>query len=152
VVDTLKRREIIIPAKKKGEVSQRRESEARKELKESIGLLIKTRKNLTAKVNKGETLRDQELRFLEHYPDILRNLRERQVEVKEEVLPEGKLKEFIDRVWRLKDIGKLEDVIEATGYYRCNNCGELHVLDRECMYNEFNKNKGESKDNEVTNK
>jgi len=126
-----------MPKQEEGSISKRREADWRKELKENIDLLKQAKASIKNKLDKGETLRDQDLRFLEHYPDILRELREKQVQTKEETLEEGKLKTYIERLWKLKEIGKLEDVIEATGYYRCEQCGELHVLNRKCMYEEY---------------
>lgn len=133
-----------MPASKKGEVSQRREAESRKELKESIDLLIKTRKNLTAKVDRGETLRDQELRFIKDYSDILRGLREKQIEVKEEVLPEGKLKEYVEEYYRLHAILKainypegkegLLKVLDEFHYYVCEVCKYAHKVGEECPF------------------
>jgi len=126
-----------MPKQEEGSISKRKEAEWRKELKEDIELLKQTKENIKNKVDKGETLRDQELRFLEHYPDLLWKLREKQVQTKEETLEEGVLKTYIERLWKLKEIGNLEEVIEATGYYRCEQCGELHALNRKCIYEEY---------------
>jgi len=127
----------MVPKKKEGEVSERKQADMRKELKESIDLLKQAKTSIKNKLDKGETLRDQDLRFLEHYPDILRELREKQIQTKEETLEEGKLKIFIERLWKFKEIGNLDEVIEASGYYRCEECGELHALNRKCIYEEY---------------
>jgi len=53
-------------------------------------------------------------------------------------LPEGALRNFIEREWRLKEICKDPyTVIELTGYYECEECGKLHEKGRKCMYEEY---------------
>lgn len=133
-----------MPAKKKGEVSQRREAEWRKELKDDIELLMKAKNSIKTKLDNGDTLRDQDLRFLEHYPDILRGLREKQVEVKKEVLPEGKLKEYVEKYYRIHAILKVNNypegkegvakVLEDFKYYICDLCGYAHKVGEECSF------------------
>ena len=151
-----------MPAKKKGEVSQRREAEWRKELKDDIELLIKAKESIKNKLDAGDSLRDQDLRFLEHYPDILRGLREKQVEVKEEVLPEGKLKEWVENYYRLHAILKANNypegkegivkVLNDFSYEICLLCGYTHVVDEKCPFKFLEDKVKEEKDNEVTNK
>ena len=133
-----------MPAKKRGEVSQRREAEWRKELREDIALLKKAKESIKNKLDKGDSLRDQDLRFLEHYPDILKGLREKQVEVKEEVLPEGKLKEWAENSYKLQAILKANDypegkegilkVLDEFHYYICELCGYSHHIGEECPF------------------
>lgn len=155
-----------MPASKKGEVSKRREAEWRKELKEDIELLIKAKDSIKNKLDDGDSLRDQDLRFLDHYPDILRRLREKQVEVKEEVLPEGKLKEWVENNYRLQAILKANNypegkegllkVLDEFHYYVCEICGYYHSIGKECPFvtlekehNKDNEDKGDNEDNEL---
>ncbi len=133
-------------------LSVRKEAEARQELKKSIEILKKARKSIEDKLNNGDTLRDQDLRFLEHYPDILRQLREKQIETKEEDLPEGTLKKLTDNLHRINEllkangypIGKegLEKLFEKHSYYFCGLCGYTHKNGEECPIKLLNK-KGE---------
>jgi len=151
-----------MPASKKGEVSKRREAEWRKELKDDIELLKQAKQSIKTKLDAGETLRDQDLRFIEHFPDILKGLREKQVEVKEEVLPEGKLKEWVENNYRLQAILKAnnypegkEGIVKALkdfNYEICLLCGYTHVVGEKCPFEFLEDKVKEEKDNKVTNK
>lgn len=66
------------------------------EIKRNIKLLEKARDNIEKKVNAGEVLRDQELRFLEHYSELVERLGEK---LEQESLPEGKLKEYVEKYY-----------------------------------------------------
>jgi hypothetical protein len=98
-----------------------------------------SRKNIDAKAKAGKVLRDQELRFINHYPETRKKYELLIADSLEEDvgLPEGKLKEFVDRLEWMESIGNLEEVIKETDYYRCDKCGELHAKSRKCMYTEF---------------
>jgi len=128
-------------------ISARKESELRKYTKETLAGLRKAWKSVIDKADRGETLRDEDLRFLRNIPELIEALESRVAEsLKEDMgLPEGKLKEYVERLWEFKEIGSLEDVIEATGYYRCiNGCGELHKKGEDCIYEQYKKLKEES--------
>lgn len=119
-------------------VSGRKENEMRQKKKQIVEAVKKAIDSIIAKVDAGDSLRDEDLRFLKTAMKEWPALEESLAEGKEEIgLPEGRLKEFIERLVKLQEIGTLEDVIEKAGYYRCPVCGELHVKNRSCMYEEF---------------
>jgi len=139
-------------------LSKRKEGEIRKFTKETLAGLKKAWKNIIAKADAGDTLRDEDLRFLRNIPDLIETLEARIGESleKEIVLPEGMLKNFVEREWKLNEICKDRGtVIEASGYYRCiKGCGELHKKGEECIYLQYQKMKEsnvESKDLEEEN-
>jgi len=43
-----------------------------KEIKRMLDILNKTMSNIESKLNDGKTLKDAELRFLDHYPELRR--------------------------------------------------------------------------------
>ena len=138
-------------SKKSKEQLERMLAEARKGI-------MKALESLTTKLNKGKVLRDEEFRFLKKAPDIVSYLEEREKahdNERDEGLPEGRLREFVEMEWRLSEICKDRDqVIEATGYYRCLECGETHKKAEPCMYKQFQnitKSANESKELEEDN-
>lgn len=79
------------------------------EIKRNIKIVEKTLDNIRKKVESGEVLRDQELRFLEHYPELIKKVREK---VEQEPLPEGKLKEFVESYYLEKKVKDIEKKIK----------------------------------------
>jgi len=131
-------------------ISERRRADIRKELKRGLKILNTEMDNIENMQEKGVCIRDQQLRFLEHYPGIrmeYEGLVAQSLKDEEAKIPEGALKIFVEMAWKHKDIGTLEQITEAAGYYRCDKCRELHVISRECMYTEYEKY-NEDKDTE----
>lgn len=119
-------------------VSGRKENEIRQKKKQIVEAVKKAIDSIIAKVDAKESLRDEDLRFLKTAMKEWPALEESLAESKEDVgLPEGRLKEFIERLLIFQEIGSLDKVVEATGYYRCPACGELHAKQRICMYEEY---------------
>lgn len=123
-------------------VSGRKENEIRQKKKQIVEAVKKAIDSIIAKVDAKESLRDEDLRFLKTAMKEWPALEESLAESKEDVgLPEGRLKEFIERLLMFQEIGSLDKVVEAAGYYRCPSCNELHVKGRDCMYSEFERGK-----------
>jgi len=122
-------------------ISERKKSDRRKKLKEMLKALDNVFNAIKDGAESGEVPRDQQLRFLKDYPSIRQEYEGLVAEsLKEETgLPEGKLRQFIDKLEELQKIGPRDQVIEAAGYYRCDNCNELHENGRDCMYEEYKK-------------
>ena len=120
-------------------ISKRKEYEIRTKKKRIIKAINKAIEALIDKGDKGETYRDEDLRFLRNVFKDLKALEESIADDKKgEELPEGNLKKFVEMEWKLKDISKDRDkVVELTGYYRCTKCGDLHIKTRPCMYEEY---------------
>ena len=119
-------------------VSARKNNEIRQKKKSIVEAVKKAIDSIIAKVDNKESLRDEDLRFLKTAMKEWPALEESLAESKEEIgLPEGRLKEFIERLLQLQDIGSLDEIIEATGYYRCLTCNELHIKNRIYMFEEF---------------
>lgn len=119
------------------EISLRKQNEMRQKKKKIIEAIKKAVDSLTDKMEKGESLRDEDLRFLRHVFRDWKVLEESIVEEKEEVLPDGVLKDFIERVYKFKSLGDWEEIAKSTGYYRCRKCGELHLIGKDCMFDEY---------------
>ena len=126
-----------MPSKKSGTISQRKQARIRKTKKQISEAFEKTLNNITAKLDQGKGLRDQELRFLDKAPERWAELEEGIASETVEALPEGELKKFVERVWKFKDIGEWEEVARTCGYVRCTECGELHLKGRLCMFDEY---------------
>ena len=119
-------------------MSERKGNEIRQKKKQIVEAVKKAIDSIIAKVDAKESLRDEDLRFLKTAMKEWPALEESLAESKEEIgLPEGRLKEFIERLLQHQDIGSLDEIIEVTGYYRCPTCNELHAKNRICMYEEF---------------
>lgn len=119
-------------------ISGRKSNEIRQKKKAIVEAVKKAIDSIIAKVDAGDSLRDEDLRFLKTAMKEWPALEEALAEDKEEIgLPDGKLKTFIENLLRLQEIGPLEKVVEKAGYYRCEKCGELHLKNRPCMYEEF---------------
>ena len=118
-------------------MSERKQAESRKSYKRALETLERQMTNLEAKTKAGKSLSQAELTFLNRYPDDRKKYNMLIAESLEEDkgLPEGKLKELVDKFEWMIAIGKPEDVIEAVGLYRCSKCNELHPkgMDK-CMY------------------
>jgi len=127
-------------------ISGRKENEIRQKKKQIVEAVRKAIDAIIAKADAKEPLRDEDLRFLKTAMKEWPALEESLAETKEDVgLPEGRLKEFIERLIQFQEIGSLEEVIAATDYYRCPSCNELHSRQRPCMYEEFKARKEKEK-------
>ena len=118
-------------------ISERQKADRRKSYREALETLEKAKQNIDTKTKEGKSLRDQELRFLDHYPETRKKFEMLIAESLEDDkgLPEGKLKELVEKFEWMIAIGKPEDVIEAVGLYRCSKCNELHHKEMDkCMY------------------
>jgi len=132
-----------MPRKKGSSVRGKREKEAVfSETREGTINLIKS---LNAKLKEGKALRDEEIRFLKNAPSLLTILEEREKIKEAEIkLPEGKLKDYVEKIWQMEKILKatnygrgregVESLLEAAGYYICDFCGFSHVLGKECPF------------------
>lgn len=119
-------------------LSGRKQNEIRQKKKQIVEAVKKAIDSIIAKADNKEPLRDEDLRFLKvamkEWPALEESLAEKEEDF---ALSEGKLKEFVERMWKFKDLGPIEKILEKTGYYRCLLCNELHDKGRECMYVEF---------------
>jgi len=124
---------------KQSKISERAKADRRKMYREGLFILENEMKNIKDRQQSGNPLRDQQLRFLDHYPETRKKYEMLIADSleKDKGLPEGKLKEFVDRIEWMESVGSLEEVIESSGYYRCDKCGELHTKSRKCMYEEY---------------
>jgi hypothetical protein len=105
-------------------------------------------------LDEGKPLSDEQFRFLKKAPDLImmyENLERGRQEEIEEVLPEGKLKNYVEGLVSLQS--KLREaldnkrfvlnkeawdkVLEDVGYYRCGLCGETHLKNNECAFKEY---------------
>lgn len=119
-------------------VSGRKENEIRQKKKQIVEAVKKAIDSIIAKVDAGDSLRDEDLRFLKTAMKEWPALEESLAELKEDIgLPEGRLKEFVERQYQLNEVGSLDVVVSKAGYYRCPVCNELHLNGRKCMYEEF---------------
>ena len=95
--------------------------------------LVKFYNILISKLDNGECLKPEEIRFFKKYDELIASAEAREKNVSEtmDTLPEGKLKEFIDMLlWQRSITKESPDVVmDVTGYYRCSQCGELHCKD-----------------------
>ncbi len=106
--------------------------------------LFLTMEALTQKLEAGKPLRDEEIRFLKTFSSTLAVLEHREQDVKggEEVgLPEGKLKEYVEQLFRFKEATGITDprkdgleVMERAGYYLCDLCREFHKTLDQCPF------------------
>jgi hypothetical protein len=109
------------------------------ELYETISMQIVGMKK---KMEDGQVLNDEEVRFLKKGRELLKSFEDvdKDADNKKDMLPEGRLREWIEREWRLREICRDRNlVIESTGYYRCEECGECHIKGRKCFYKEYKK-------------
>ena len=108
---------------------------------------------INQQLKSGKGLTDEQFRFLKKAPQLISSYRAREEikEEEEEGITDEKLKTMIDTIWRLKDIGPREVVVEATGYYRCSNCGDIHKLGEECIFEQYLKIKKEEAKEESNN-
>jgi hypothetical protein len=114
-------------------------------------LIARTRKGLfltmdalTRKLEAGKPLRDEEIRFLKTFSSTLAVLeqREQDIEEGEEVgLPEGKLKEYVEQLFRFKEATGIMDprrdgleAMKRAGYYLCDLCREFHKTLDQCPF------------------
>jgi hypothetical protein len=123
-------------------LSGRKQNKIRQKKKQIVEAVKKAIDAIIAKADAKETLRDEDLRFLKvamkEWPALEESLAEKEEDL---ALPEGRLKEFIEREWRLKELGPVEEILKKTGYYRCELCNELHIIGRKCLYEEYSKPK-----------
>ena len=122
-----------------GSISKRKEYDLRTKKRKIISAMNNAIEALILKGEKGETYRDEDLRFLRSVFKDLKALEESIADDrKTEELPEGKLREFVEMEWKLKDISvDRKKVLELTGYYRCQECGDAHIKGRLCAYKEY---------------
>jgi len=120
-----------MPKQEEGKVSLRKEYEIRKRKKELAEGYRKVLDSIIAKLDRGEPLRDEEVRFvktaIKEWPAIEESLVEEKEQVEE--LSEGNLKIYIDRLWNLKEKHGIKtkedfDRIMNQEYYLC----ELWIL------------------------
>jgi len=119
-------------------ISERKQYEIRKKKKALIRAMGKAIDGIESRLDQGKPATPQELTYLSRVFNDWKVLEESMIEEKTPVLPEGKLKEFVEKGWKMAEICKDHDlVIELANYYRCDFCGELHSLKRKCMYSEY---------------
>lgn len=106
--------------------------------------LFLTMESLTQKLERKETLRDEEIRFLKNFMPTLSVLeaKEADIDKQEDKLPEGKLKEFVERVWAFKELTGFSDprcpkglkILKGADLYLCETCNEFHPTLMKCPF------------------
>jgi len=106
--------------------------------------LFLTMEALTQKLERGKPLRDEEIRFLKNFIPTLNVLESKEEDVgkEEEGLSEGRLKEFVERLWRFKEATGLTNsrseeglsILKGAGLSLCDFCGELHPNLMKCPF------------------
>lgn len=104
--------------------------------------LIALHEQLVKKIESGGFPRDEEVRFIKNFGELLAvaEAREESKSKKEVQLPEGKLKEFVERFWKVKEecgVSTREDyekVMEKAGYVLCVYCGYMHPKEAYCPF------------------
>jgi hypothetical protein len=106
--------------------------------------LFLTMEALTQKLERGKPLRDEEIRFLKNFIPTLSVLeaKETDIEKQEDSLPEGRLKEFVERIWAFKELTGLMnprspeglEILKDAGYYLCPVCSEMHKALDKCPF------------------
>lgn len=129
----------------------RRDKQLKKQLKvDTKEGLIKLYRQIVDKMGSGQYLRDEEIRFLKRFDELIMVAESRVEESKEEdVILSGNLKQFIEQHWYLTELifGKdtkqklTEDVynriIKEMGYRRCEICNEIHPSESKCLFEEY---------------
>ena len=120
------------------------ESEKKKLMARTRHGLFLTMEALTQKLETGKSLRDEEIRFLKTFNSTIVAL-----ELKEEALeegggvglPEGRLKEFVERTFKFIDAtgftNPREDglpIMKKAQYTLCLFCGEFHKAPDPCPF------------------
>ena len=127
---------------------RRKEPGSRSDKKLKRDLQVRSKEGLIAlynrlleKIESGKYPRDEEIRFMKRFQELLTAAEAKEkVESKpEEELPEGKLREFIERLWKFKELGIVsrEDehkVLRKAGYSLCDFCGYWHFQDKKCPF------------------
>jgi len=133
-----------MPAKK-NDISERKKSDRRKKYKEALETL-EDAMNFIKEKAKREGLRDQELRVLKDYPDLRKKYEGLLAESlkEEEAFPEGKLKEYVEKYYRIHAILKAIDypegkegivkVLDEFHYCVCEVCNYVHKTGEECPF------------------
>jgi hypothetical protein len=120
--------------------TQRRSDRAIKGLDTTMDAIIK-------KLEGGKGLTDEEVRFVKRYNDIRVSIMAKEETKESKGLPPGKLKEDIEKAWKLNQIIEqsgytrdkegYERVLLDFGYYRCNTCGEIHTNGSVCPFEQL---------------
>jgi len=103
---------------------------------------------INQKLKDGHGLTDEEIRLIKKSHGILDAFKEREQEKElktETGLPEGQLKEFVERAWVLREkynIRSKEDFdnVMKQSYYTCDFCGEWHYIGSECPFKALKQN------------
>jgi len=130
-----------VPKQEEGKISERKQYEIRTRKKKIADAFRMTLDSLIQKMDRGETLRDEDIRFIKtafkEWPAIEESL----VEEKEhaEELSEGNLKIYIDRLWNLKEKHGIKtkedfDRVMDQEYYLCDYCGSWHLKGKDCPF------------------
>lgn len=109
-------------------------------------------KNINQKLLNGKSVSDEEIRLLKKSPQIIQSFQHRELgqEKEEEILPEGKLKQWVENHFRLTKLvfgednkrskltkEKWDSIADEMGYFRCVGCGDLHIKGRKCLFVEY---------------
>jgi len=140
-----------MPKKKAGSTRSKREVDTL--FSETWEGVLGVLTSLNAKLKNKKPLRDEEVRFVKNAAALITSLQQREKEItgEEPTLPEGKLKQYVEQLWKnqglyqqamgndsLKlDEKALNDILKALDYYRCEECNELHKADEECIFQQF---------------
>jgi hypothetical protein len=136
-------------------LSDRKKRSIRQKKKDAIETVEETIEAIRKKQQSGKTLNTKELDSLKWGIKYIEDTEHEIVEKVQDVIPEGKLKTYVDNLERIQnrmiectgnrryklDKEQFNGVADEMGYFRCELCGELHVKGRECMFNEYINNK-----------
>lgn len=99
---------------------------------------------LRTRLDEKGALNEQEWRSYEHLMEKKRKRQVQETSEIEEVLPEGQLKDWIEKNYVIQEVVKALDLpigkegmirlLELHGYYSCNLCGYTHVKDEVCPF------------------
>ena len=124
------------------------EEDKRKLMARSRRGLFLTMDSITTQLEAGKPLRDEQIRFMKNFSSTLATLetREDALGPKEVGLPEGRLKEFVERQFKFIEATGYTDtrgdglsVMKKSQYTLCLFCGEFHKAPDFCPFEKIAK-------------
>jgi hypothetical protein len=127
--------------------SARDQKEVQQRSNRAIKGLDATMDAIIAKLESGKSLTDEEVRLVKRYNDIRTSITAKEDIKDTKGLPPGKLKEDIEKAWKLNIIMEAagypkskeghDQVLIDFGYYRCDLCGEAHTNGSVCPFEQL---------------